>query len=1058
MLVTDVYMYQNILDFSIRSDKYTGSVATMKLANIWGTLDNDLFKRDPRIKAIGEKSATYQKDRDFLMATFKLAPGTVVELRHGHSSNLEELETVFTGKISEVSAGDIVTVIMQGHEHELMNKVRMDLDIGVFTGKNYFDYVAQIMQGTQFFGEPFKSGETKDLIRYHRAHKNQFNAVKLTTFGDFSANSRFNIFLTSRMKASRTTENIWVPNEASQYIDWLMSNDFRVNDITKLEALHEISRYHYGSIVYPMPYDNRATLFMGSPSQEYKYTDKLEESYEQYVRDKQRVSVHNKDSYAEFQEVYDEIYEDDRLSKLDGIPALNQLLLDLKGSVKLNKFGWNFGKMAPITSLLTVNDGYTKSKHTVVSAEEAFFDGIDRLLFEPSNETVKQRVESIPNLGPSHEDAYNLHKLMGSRTINPFNASIRSSTDALGGTDFKRDDILNKDIKSIISNTPDKYVKVFAAYVFIRGLKELPDTKNKEFPDYYKDLPGTRELNFIKLFIADGNLDTESTDYFTKGVRLASLTASVALPVLPLATYFLTDDKSNDAEGVAGQERSIRNLIGVLRSLLIDGEVDDLIDLYTKPFQEYSRGEAIYERYYRAVNTLDENGHNIRGIIAAHKLVFAATVAELSKEHSDESPQKRAEKLVEDTRKNIEYKINKTPGYQPFRKHHQIRENDIVRNEIECTTAEMANEVHVMTPHPTTNIYESVNNFVVDTIGLDPTSHQDYWETQKVSFSVFQKPSEKIIRRIVEPNAYTSAEQFNIASRDLAEAMKPMYRGAITILGKKDIKPYDIIHLEDSYNNIYGAFEVEARTHNHSMEHGWTTTITPHLINIYAQRSENYLIAAMQGAIGMVDFIVKWGFISNVVKSIGGKVVTTVTSNAAKKVQLTGLNLVESVYTDLKKNAVDIAINDVLKPGTGVLIFDGISSSIKDVLKSDTLSQAVFTPKFTAYGRGFNLDQTKEAEINSKLSHLRPVLISPLTKDGKPWVAGLNGIREGDISTWHGFMSSNLSLNARAGARGADMYGQDLNNGLKDLGGRVSNLLNNFAFFKPDDTPFLPLR
>lgn len=76
--------------------------------------------------------------------------------------------------------------------------------------------------------------------------------------------------------------------------------------------------------------------------------------------------------------------------------------------------------------------------------------------------------------------------------------------------------------------------------------------------------------------------------------------------------------------------------------------------------------------------------------------------------------------------------------------------------------------------------------------------------------------------------------------------LKDLYTGEIIILGEPAIKPYDVVFLYDSYNDVCGPIEVEQVTHIFSPETGFITTIIPDLCvqtNEYASAS---LIEALQ--------------------------------------------------------------------------------------------------------------------------------------------------------------------------------------------------------------------
>jgi len=64
----------------------------------------------------------------------------------------------------------------------------------------------------------------------------------------------------------------------------------------------------------------------------------------------------------------------------------------------------------------------------------------------------------------------------------------------------------------------------------------------------------------------------------------------------------------------------------------------------------------------------------------------------------------------------------------------------------------------------------------------------------------------------------------------LKQEVEKMYRGTITIVGKGDIEPFDILHLEDIMSDMSGCVEIEEVIHRFTPHEGFTTVITPSLI------------------------------------------------------------------------------------------------------------------------------------------------------------------------------------------------------------------------------------
>jgi len=62
---------------------------------------------------------------------------------------------------------------------------------------------------------------------------------------------------------------------------------------------------------------------------------------------------------------------------------------------------------------------------------------------------------------------------------------------------------------------------------------------------------------------------------------------------------------------------------------------------------------------------------------------------------------------------------------------------------------------------------------------------------------------------------------------NLKEGLKDIYGGELVIIGRADIRPHDLIYLADTYERMYGIFEVEAVTQHLTSDMGFVTSITP---------------------------------------------------------------------------------------------------------------------------------------------------------------------------------------------------------------------------------------
>lgn len=71
---------------------------------------------------------------------------------------------------------------------------------------------------------------------------------------------------------------------------------------------------------------------------------------------------------------------------------------------------------------------------------------------------------------------------------------------------------------------------------------------------------------------------------------------------------------------------------------------------------------------------------------------------------------------------------------------------------------------------------------------------------------------------------------YRIANSILANGMREMYTGSITVLLDPSIRPWDRCHIFDYHNQMYGPISVESVHHHFDFQTGATTTIVPDLI------------------------------------------------------------------------------------------------------------------------------------------------------------------------------------------------------------------------------------
>jgi hypothetical protein len=163
------------------------------------------------------------------------------------------------------------------------------------------------------------------------------------------------------------------------------------------------------------------------------------------------------------------------------------------------------------------------------------------------------------------------------------------------------------------------------------------------------------------------------------------------------------------------------------------------------------------------------------------------------------------------------------PTKRRFRRYHVVTSYEhIVNNNIKATYANMWNKVKVM--------YKRHDLLLDYYIPILPTLIFGSKPSNQFNIQAGQTLDMRVVREITVPieNARTIGQARAYATSILAEGVRNMYTGTLTILGNPEIKPHDIVYVYDDYTNMYGPIEVKSVNHIMSAETGFITIIEPH--------------------------------------------------------------------------------------------------------------------------------------------------------------------------------------------------------------------------------------
>lgn len=180
------------------------------------------------------------------------------------------------------------------------------------------------------------------------------------------------------------------------------------------------------------------------------------------------------------------------------------------------------------------------------------------------------------------------------------------------------------------------------------------------------------------------------------------------------------------------------------------------------------------------------------------------------------------------TKNNYDFQVQKT---EPFQKTYLINSRlHILKNELQTNINNVQTQVNVY------GLKKSINNngwflnlFAKDSLDEITSNGKTYICTKQfLDNDIPDYANNKI--DYFDDNAGISQVAKIIQANILSESMRNYYEGNIVIIGNQNIKPYDMINIQDSYTNMMGKAEVKDILTRFNQETGFTTEITPNMI------------------------------------------------------------------------------------------------------------------------------------------------------------------------------------------------------------------------------------
>ena len=287
----EIYSYDAIMSIDINKNrKEAADTAVIKILNTTGNLDRSRFGlHDPGSNETQSSHLRSQNPNDMNTINesqpideFILKAGTRIRIKMGYGSDPTFLDNVFTGQISEVNMGDVITIVAQGYGTELMKPLTG------WGSRKYQDYsiykvVNDIIQRPEIihFGyaelNPIINQSLRILNRRLVPNTGTLNGDVYTKYGGPGLWRYFGgIEWLLERTANQAANNIFSP-EVTQIQEEFNGGrwEFQMENRTAWDIIQEITRRMPGYIAQVLPFDNRATLYFGPTDHFYSYSENI---------------------------------------------------------------------------------------------------------------------------------------------------------------------------------------------------------------------------------------------------------------------------------------------------------------------------------------------------------------------------------------------------------------------------------------------------------------------------------------------------------------------------------------------------------------------------------------------------------------------------------------------------------------------------------------------------------------------------------------------------------------------------------------------------------------
>lgn len=271
-LVDDLYGTNCVVSLHLRKNKDEPDTLTAQLSNVTDNLGTESVIPELTAQNLG---LLKDDEGEMFFSQLKLAQGVMIQLRMGYGSKPDDLEVVFTGVITDITPGKVVTLVAQGHKRELLNEVQF-----ATKSTSYFDVIHKALLKTK----TTHLGRTLTVDQLADKRLQSLVGPGVDVKDEYGSWERF-----LGQEITSATQNVYLQSakEFGSGVPFLGTPGWIAPPMPAWEVLKEVTRHFPGHIVEVVPRGVDGTIFIGKANQPYlaeKPLPREEFIYDRYSR------------------------------------------------------------------------------------------------------------------------------------------------------------------------------------------------------------------------------------------------------------------------------------------------------------------------------------------------------------------------------------------------------------------------------------------------------------------------------------------------------------------------------------------------------------------------------------------------------------------------------------------------------------------------------------------------------------------------------------------------------------------------------------------------------